>query len=91
MAGIQQRLFGQDSSVRTQVVNYRCAIEIDNVSINLGDLIFADLDGVLIISKHLEATVITEALNKVKTEKMVLKEIENGMTSTEAFKKYGVL
>lgn len=83
--------FAQDSSVRTQVVDFRCAIEIENVLINPGDLIFADLDGVLVIPRSLEREVITESLNKLRTEKIVLEEIKGGMTSTEAFAKYGVL
>lgn len=81
----------QDSSVRTKVVSYRCPIEIDGVWINPGDLIFADLDGVVVIPKQLEEEVITKALEKVRAEATVRMEIENGMSSTEAFKKYGVL
>jgi len=83
--------FAQDSSVRTIVSNYRCPLEIECVWINPGDLVFADLDGVLIIPKELEERVIREALLKARTEKTVLEEIKNGMSSSEAFKKYGVL
>jgi len=83
--------FAQDSSVRTIVSNYRCPLEIEGVWINPGDLVFADMDGVLIIPKELEGKVIREALKKARTEKKVLEEIKNGMSSTEAFKKYGVL
>jgi 4-hydroxy-4-methyl-2-oxoglutarate aldolase len=43
--------YAQDSSVRTQVVNYRCDIEIGGVWITPGDLIFGDMDGVLVIPK----------------------------------------
>jgi len=83
--------FAQDSSVRTQVADYRCQIEIEGVWINPGDLVFADIDGVLIIPKELEKEVIQKSLEKSRNEKIVLKEIENGLTSTEAFKKYGLL
>jgi len=83
--------YAQDSSVRTQVANYRCPIEIGNVWINPGDLIFADLDGVLIIPKELEEEVIVKALEKARGEKTVRKEIENGLSSTAAFVKYGIL
>lgn len=83
--------FAQDSSVRTQVADYRCRIEVGGVWINPGDLVFADLDGVLIIPQELEAEVITQALEKVRGEKVVRREIENGMSSTEAFQKYGIL
>ncbi|MCA0757632.1 RraA family protein [Paenibacillus sp. N4] len=83
--------FAQDSSVRTQVADYRCRIEVGGVWINPGDLVFADLDGVLIIPQELEEEVITQALEKVRGEKVVRREIENGMSSTEAFQKYGIL
>ncbi len=83
--------FGQDSAVRTQVADYRCDIEIDGVWIKPGDLIFGDLDGVLVIPKVVEEQVIVKALKKARSEKLVRKEIDNGMSSTEAFLKYGVL
>ena len=83
--------FGQDSSIRTIVSNYRCPLEIEGVWINSGDLVFADLDGVLIIPKELEERVIKEAIVKARTEKTVLEEIKKGMSSTEAFKRYRVL
>ena len=36
--------YAQDSSVRTQVVDFRCPIEIGGVSVKSGDLIFGDID-----------------------------------------------
>jgi 4-hydroxy-4-methyl-2-oxoglutarate aldolase len=83
--------YAQDSSVRTKVADYRCPIEIGKVWINPGDLVFADLDGVLIIPREIEEKIIQESLDKSRTEKLVLEEIKKGMTSTEAFKRYGVL
>lgn len=83
--------YAQDSSVRTKVIDYRCPIEIGKVWINPGDLIFADLDGVLVIPKEVEEAVVKKALEKARGEKLVRKEIENGMSSTEAYKKYGIL
>lgn len=83
--------FAQDSGVRTKVVDYRCPIEIGAVWINPGDLVIADMDGVLIVPKKIEEEVIEKALTKARAEKKVREEIENGMSSTEAFKKYGVL
>ena len=83
--------FAQDSSVRTKVINYRCAIEIGGVWVEPGDLVFGDTDGVIAVPKHLEVEVIAEALEKVRGENTVLQEIENGMSSTDAFKKFGIL
>ncbi|TWT83594.1 4-hydroxy-4-methyl-2-oxoglutarate aldolase [Planctomycetes bacterium CA13] len=83
--------FAQDSRVRTYVQNYRIPIEIGNVWIEPGDLVFGDLDGVVIVPRKHETEVVEKALEKASAENLVRKEIENGMSSTEAFKKYGVL
>jgi len=83
--------YAQDSGVRTQVADYRCNIEIQGVWIAPGDLIFGDLDGVLVVPQKVEKEVITKALQKARGEKLVRKEIENGMSSTVAFAKYGIL
>jgi len=83
--------YAQDSAVRTQVANYRCDIEIGEVWIKPGDLIFGDMDGVLVIPKKNEDEVLAKALTKARGEKVVRREIENGMSSTEAFRKYGIL
>ncbi len=83
--------YAQDSGVRTKVVDYRCPIEIGSVWIEPGDLIFGDLDGVLVVPAKYEAEVIERALVKARGEKLVRKEIENGLSSTAAFHKYGIL
>ena len=83
--------FAQDSGVRTQVADYRCHIEIGGVAVDPGDLVFGDLDGVVIVPKQVEREVITAALKKAAGENLVRKEIENGMSSTSAFQKYGIL
>jgi 4-hydroxy-4-methyl-2-oxoglutarate aldolase len=83
--------FAQDSGVRTQVVDYRCPIEVGQVTVQPGDLVFGDLDGVIIVPKKVEGEVIEKALAKARGEKLVRKEIEAGMSSTAAFRKYGIL
>lgn len=83
--------FAQDSGVRTQVADFRCPIEVGGVRVAPGDLVFADLDGVLIIPRQVEAEVIQRALEKARGEKLVRKDIEAGMSSTAAFRKYGIL
>jgi 4-hydroxy-4-methyl-2-oxoglutarate aldolase len=83
--------FAQDSAVRTQVVDFRTSIEIGQVAVQPGDLVFGDLDGVVVVPKTVEAEVIERALTKARGEKLVRREIEAGMSSTAAFKKYGIL
>lgn len=83
--------FAQDSRVRTYVQSYRVAIEIEGTWVAPGDLIFGDLDGVVVIPQQIEGEVIRLALEKASAENHVRREIEAGMSSTEAFRKYGVL
>lgn len=83
--------YAQDSSVRTQVANYRCPIEIGSVSVKPGDLIVGDQDGVLVIPKDIITEVIEKSLEKARGEKKVRKAIEDGMSATEAFATFGIL
>jgi regulator of RNase E activity RraA len=83
--------FAQDSGVRTQVADYRCPIEVGQVWVEPGDLVFGDLDGVVIVPRRVEREVITEALKKASGENLVRKEIEAGQSSTATFEKYGIL
>ena len=83
--------FAQDSSVRTQVADFRCRIEIGPVTVLPGDLIFGDLDGVLVVPRDQIAEVIEKSLEKALKEKVVRKAIEGGMRATDAFRTFGIL
>ncbi len=83
--------YAQDSRVRTQVADYRCTLEVGQVRIAPGDLIFGDMDGVVVVPRRHIEEVMTRALEKARAEKMVRHDIENGLSSTEAFAKYGIL
>ena len=83
--------YAQDSSVRTQVTQFRCPIERGGVNILPGDIIFGDVDGVLIIPQGVVEETVSLALEKASGEKLVRKAIEGGMSATEAFAKFGIL
>lgn len=83
--------FAQDARVRMTVMDFRCPIEIEGVWVEPGDLVFGDVDGVVVIPRRHEEKVITAALEKVRSERTVRREIENGMSSAEAFRRYGIL
>jgi 4-hydroxy-4-methyl-2-oxoglutarate aldolase len=83
--------YAQDAAVRSQVIAYRCPIEVDGVVIEPGDLLFGDLDGVLIVPHEIEAEIVALALQNAGHEKVVRRDIEAGSSSTSAFQKYGVL
>jgi 4-hydroxy-4-methyl-2-oxoglutarate aldolase len=83
--------FAQDSAVRTAVADFRCPLDVEGVWIEPGDLVFGDLDGVVIVPRSLEVEVISRALTKARGEKAVRKAIEGGMSATAAFQKFGIL
>ena len=83
--------FAQDAGIRSKVVDFRCPIEIGCVQISPGDLVFGDLDGVVVIPRKVEDEVIELAIKKATGEKVVRKAIEAGMSSTDAFEKFGIL
>lgn len=83
--------WAQDSSIRTYVCDFRCTIEIGQVTIHDSDLIFGDVDGVLVIPREIVGETIEKALNKAAGEKLVRKAIEGGMSTTDAFAKFGIL
>jgi len=83
--------YAQDSAVRTQVIDYRVPIEIGGVSVAPGDIVFGDIDGVVVIPQAFEDEVIERALEKASAENIVRRAIEGGMSSTDAFAEYGVL
>ena len=83
--------WAQDSSIRTNVIDFRCTIEIGGVTIHNGDLVFADMDGVLIIPREAAGECLEKALEKAAGEKLVRRAIEEGMSATEAFRKFGIL
>ena len=83
--------WAQDSSVRTYVFDYRCDIEIGQVTVHDQDVVFGDVDGVLIIPREIMDEVIERALEKASTEKTMRKAVEAGMLVTDAFAKFGVL
>ena len=83
--------WAQDSSIRTNVIDMRCPIEIGAVTIHDGDWVFGDMDGVLIIPSAAAEEVFDRAMEKAKGEKLVRKAIESGMSATEAFRKFGIL
>lgn len=83
--------WAQDAGVRSSVIDYRCPVEIAGVRVHPGDLVFGDMDGVLVVPREVEAEAITRALEKARGEKVVRREIEAGSSSTEAFRKHGIL
>ncbi len=67
--------FAQDAGIRSKVVDFRCPIEIGCVQISPGELVFGDLDGVVVIPREVEDEVIELAIKKATGEKFVRQAI----------------
>jgi regulator of RNase E activity RraA len=83
--------YGQDSAPRYKVVDFRVPVEIGSVRVRPGDILFGDIDGVLVVPAEAEYQVFTNALEKARGEKLVRKAIEAGSSAVDAFSKYGIM
>lgn len=83
--------YAQDQGPRGKVIDFRVPIEIEGVRVNPGDIVFGDLDGVLIIPREIEVEVITLAYEKATGEKMVAEGIRGGMGAKESYDKHGIM
>lgn len=84
--------YAADQGIRGKVLDFRIAVQTSNgVWVAPGDLIYADIDGVLVIPRVAEVEAISRALEKVRTENRVRQAIEGGMSTVEAFRTFGVM
>ena len=83
--------YAQDQGPRGKVMDFRVPLEIDGLRINSGDIIFGDVDGVLVVPQAAETEIFVSAIEKVRGEKLVRQAIEAGMGAAEAFKKFGIM
>lgn len=80
-----------DSAGRSIVIDHNCPVECGGVLVNPGDIIFGDVDGVVVIPREMEKEVIPLALEKVSKENQLRDELLKGTLLRDAYKKYGVL
>ncbi len=80
-----------DSLNRQRVVDADVPVEIDGVRFAPGDLVIADVDGVVVCPREIEAEAIRRAWEKVHAENITRDAIKGGMKAVAAYEKYGVL
>ena len=76
---------------RYKVMDFRLPVEIGQVRVRPGDILFGDMDGVLLVPAEAEGEVFARALEKARGEKLVKRAIEEGSSAVEAFKKFGIM
>jgi regulator of RNase E activity RraA len=83
--------YAQDQRGRGRVVAYREPVRIANVAVRPGDLIVADDDGVLCVPSDVAAECVEKALEKRRIEDRIAREIQDGLSTSDAYSKYGVM
>ena len=83
--------YAQDQGPRGKVIDYNVSIEFDNVRVNPGDIVYGDRDGVIIVPKEAEKDAFSGAIEKARGEKLVQKALQNGMSTVDAFDKFGIM
>jgi regulator of RNase E activity RraA len=83
--------YAQDQAPRGKVIDFRIPVEIGQVRVEVGDVVFADLDGICIIPRRAEREVFQAAFEKARREQTVREALENGMGAAAAFDRFGVL
>ncbi len=80
-----------DSMNRQRVVDVDVPVEIAGVRFCPGDLVFADVDGVVVVPQEVEQAAVQRAWDKVNAENVTRNAIRDGMTAADAYEKFGVL
>ena len=83
--------YGQDSAPQYKVHDFRIPIDIGGVHIRPGDILFGDIDGVVVIPSGAETETFSLALEKVRGESLVRRELEQGSSAVAAFRKHGIM
>jgi regulator of RNase E activity RraA len=83
--------YAQDQGCRGKVIDFRIPIEFNGIRVNPGDIIFGDRDGVIIVPGEAEKETFEGAIEKARGEKLVKEALEEGMSTVDAFKKFGIM
>ena len=80
-----------DTRHRGMMMEADVPARIGGVKVESGDLIFGDVDGLVVLPKKIAADVIARADDKVAAENTTRDELRSGMLLKDVFKKHGVL
>lgn len=80
-----------DSKGRARMIEMDTAIECAGVRVRSGDLMFGDIDGVVVIPQERAEEVIDRARRKASSENHTREELGQGRLLREVYEKYGVL
>jgi 4-hydroxy-4-methyl-2-oxoglutarate aldolase len=81
----------EDSLGRIDVDAVDVPVECGGVTVQPGDLVIADHDGVVVVPSAVALEVLARAEEKVSGENLVREKLAQGMPVSEAFRTYGVI
>jgi regulator of RNase E activity RraA len=82
--------YAQDQRGRGKVIAHHSPLEIGGVSVRPGDIVFGDIDGVLVVPREMETEVVSAALEKARKEKTAKRDLAAGCLAVDVFKAYGI-
>lgn len=80
-----------DTKGRGRMVDRDVTVECAGVSIASGDIVFGDIDGVVVIPRSHEGAVLDKALAKVQGENDTRDALRKGESLAVVFKRFGIL
>lgn len=80
-----------DSIGRAKMIEHDTEIICAGVTVRSGDIVFADIDGVVVIPQEIEQQVLDLAMTKATSENNSRNELLEGRLLREVYEKYGVL
>jgi 4-hydroxy-4-methyl-2-oxoglutarate aldolase len=80
-----------DSLGRMDVREINVPIRCGGIDVRAGDLIFADVDGIVVVPQEVADEAIRKAWEKVKGENKVRDALRSGASVTETFARYRIL
>ena len=80
-----------DTKGRARMVDRDVRVECAGVQIDPGDIVFGDVDGVVVIPQAQERQVLTKALEKVTGENHTRDALRTGEPLASVFKRFGIL
>ncbi len=83
--------YAQDQRGRGKVVDFRTKLNIGPVAVSPGDIVFGDIDGVLVLPREMEVEVVSKALEQVRKETAARRMLQGGASAESVFNQTGVL
>ena len=80
-----------DTKGRGRVIAIDVPVRCAGVTVESGDLVFGDADGVVVVPRAVEAQVLALAFEKIGAEKRTLDDLRAGEKLADVFAKYGIL